>query len=75
MRTMTMRNVGYAGERDAMASCPLNLGKQLQRFQRRIETSDWDQWLIRHAARFDRALLGAVILLAVAFFLSWSRIL
>jgi len=75
MRTMTVRNIGCASVRDATDGCPFDLGGQLRRFQRRIETSDWDQWLIRHAARFDRALLGAVILLAVAFFLSWSRIL
>lgn len=73
MRTMTMRNVGYAGERDAMAGCPLNLGKQLQRFQRFIETSDWDEQFIRWAARFDRATLCVVFALALAFFISWLR--
>ncbi|OPY89117.1 MAG: hypothetical protein A4E72_01205 [Syntrophus sp. PtaU1.Bin208] len=73
MRTMTMRNVGCMGARDAMGGCPFDLGRRLRRFQRCIETSHWDQWLIRQVARFDRMLSGAVILLAVAFFLSLSR--
>jgi hypothetical protein len=58
-----------------MEDCPFDLGRQLRRFQRCIETSDWDKWLIRQAGRCDRALFYAVILMAVAFFLSWSRTL
>jgi len=73
MRTMTVRDVGCLSTRDAVAGCPFDFGKQLRRFQDYIETSDWDERLIRCVARFDKAFFTSVIFLAVAFFLSWSR--
>jgi len=72
MRTMTVREAEYLSGKDAIAGDTFDFGRQIQRFQSYIETSDWDERLIRYVARFDRACLSVVILLAVAFFLSWS---
>jgi len=74
MRTMTAGNAGYLSGRNAVARCPFDLGRQLRRFQRYVETSAWDEQLIRFAARYDRALVYVVagLALAAAFSLSQS---
>ena len=72
MQTMTVRGVECLSAKDGIVGDILDFGKRIQCFQRYIETSDWDERLIRYAARFDRACFFVVILLAVAFFLSWS---
>ena len=71
MRTMTVKDAEYLSAREPIAVYPFNFGKQIQRFQRYIETSDWDRRLSGYSARFDRLFLSAVILLAIAFFLSY----
>lgn len=70
MRTMTVRDIEYLSAKNEIAAGPFDLGKQIQRFQRTIENTDWDERLVRCVTRFDRVFLFVVILLAAAFFLS-----
>lgn len=70
MRTMAVRDLEYLSAKNEIAVEPFDLGKQIQRFQRTIETSDWDERLVRCVDRFEGVFLSVAILLAVAFFLS-----
>lgn len=72
MQTMTVRGVECLSARDAIVSDTFDLRKRIQCFQRYIETSDWDERLTHYTVCFDRSFFFVVILLAVAFFLSWS---
>ena len=72
MRAITVRTVESLSAKDAITGYTFDFEKQLHRFQRYIETSDWDEQLIRYAARFDRAFLYVVLILALAIFLSLS---
>jgi len=72
MRTMTVREAEYLSAKEAIADYPFDFGKQIERFQRYIETSDWDERFIRYVARSERVFISVVILLALAIFLSYS---
>lgn len=72
MRTMTIREAEYLSAGEAAAGNPLDLGKQRQRFQRWIETSDWDERLIRTVTSLEKDFFYVVILLTLAISLSFS---
>lgn len=57
---------GRGGERDAAS---LQSGKPLTltvRFQQHIETSDWDEWILRGEPLFNRICLVTIILSGMA---------
>ncbi|OPY05471.1 MAG: hypothetical protein A4E66_02432 [Syntrophus sp. PtaB.Bin001] len=71
MRAMTVRDVECLSARETITICPFDLGRQIQRFQRYIETSDWDERLVRYLARFDKTFLHTVVFLGLSILLSW----
>jgi hypothetical protein len=71
MRAMTVRDVECLSAREAITGCPFDFGRQIQRFQRYIETSDWDERLVRYVTRFDKTFLHTVVFLGLSILLSW----
>ncbi len=71
MRAMTVRDVECLSAREAITVCPFDLGRQIQRFQRYIETSDWDERLVRYLTSFDKTFLHTVVFLGLSILLSW----
>lgn len=71
MRAMTVRAVECLSAREAITACPFDPGRQIQRFQRYIETSDWDERLVRYLTRFDKTFLHTVVFLGLSILLSW----
>ena len=66
MKTMTYTDSRRKIRRDIVFIRPLTPAKLLRRFQRYIETSDWDEQIIRKEPLFNKICMVAVILSGLA---------
>ena len=68
MKTMTCTDTRYMTRREIVFTRPLKPATLLRRFQRYIETSDWDEQIIRKEPLFNNICLVAVILSGLTMF-------
>ncbi len=66
MKTLTYTDSRHMTNRDLVFIRPLKPATLLRRFQRYIETSDWDERIIRKEPLFNKICLVAVILSGIA---------
>jgi hypothetical protein len=66
MKTMTYTGSRRMTRREIVFSRPLKPATLLRRFQRYIETSDWDEQIIRKQPFIDKICLASVILSGLA---------
>ena len=68
MKTLTYTDSRYIPRREIVFTRPLKKAGLLRRFQRYIETSDWDEQIIRQKSLFNNICLVAIILSGLAMF-------
>jgi len=68
MKTITYTDSRHLAGSDMVFIRPVKPATPLRRFQLYIETSDWDEQVIRSKRLFDSICLTAVILSALALF-------
>jgi hypothetical protein len=66
MKTLTYTDSRHVNRRELVFIRPLKPATFLRRFQRYIETSDWDERIIRKEPLFNKICLVAVILSGIA---------
>ncbi|MEI7637270.1 MAG: hypothetical protein WCJ37_08185 [Syntrophus sp. (in: bacteria)] len=66
MKTMTYTDAKHMTSRDRDFIKPLKSAKHLRRFQRYIESSDWDEQVINREHLFNKICLTVVILSGLA---------
>jgi hypothetical protein len=66
MKTLIYTDSRHMTGRDLVFIRPLKPATLLRRFQRYIETSDWDERIIRKEPLFNKICLVAVILSGIA---------
>jgi hypothetical protein len=66
MKTLTYTDSRYMARREIVFTRPLKTATLLRRFQRYIETSDWDEQIIRKEPLFNKICLLAVVLSGLA---------
>lgn len=66
MKTLTYTESRHITNRGKVFIRPLKSATLLRRFQRYIETSDWDEQIIRKEPPFNKICLVAVILSGLA---------
>jgi hypothetical protein len=66
MKTLIYTDSRHMTRRDLVFIRPLKPATLLRRFQRYIETSDWDERIIRKEPLFNKICLVAVILSGIA---------
>ena len=66
MKTLTYTDSMYMTIRELVFIQSLKPATLLRRFQRYIETSDWDEQIIRKGPLFDKICLGTLILSGLA---------
>jgi hypothetical protein len=66
MKTLTYTDSRHMTNRDLVFIRPLKPATLLRRFQRYIETSDWDERIIRKEPLLNKICLVAVILSGIA---------
>ena len=66
MKTMTYTDSRHMTSRELVFIRPLKPTTLLRRFQRYIETSDWDEQIIRKEPLFNKICMAAVILSGLA---------
>ena len=68
MKTMTYTDASRTINQERIFIHPLKPATLLRRFQRYIETSDWDEQIIRKQPVFDKLCWDVVILSGLAIF-------
>jgi hypothetical protein len=66
MKTLTYTDSRYMTRREIVFTRPLKLATLLRSFKRYIETSDWDEQIIRKEPLFNKICLLAVVLSGLA---------
>jgi hypothetical protein len=66
MKTLTYTDSRHMTSRERVFTRPRKSATLLRRFQRYIETSDWDERIIRKEPLFNRICLVAIILSGLA---------
>jgi hypothetical protein len=68
MKTLTYTDAGHIIDRNSDFIQPVKSAAMLRRFQRYIETSDWDEQIIRKEKLFNKVCMIGVILSGLAIF-------